>query len=101
PTHTAINPLPLHDALPIYKVRTPAPLEALVKGLLHNVALFENLEEALNAIVKNPELAAATLRGEYISHEGILFGGNGRVRTDSLDRKSTRLNSSHVSISYA
>src|SRR5205814_8885840 len=28
------------------KVRTPAALEALVKGLLHNVALFENLEEA-------------------------------------------------------
>jgi len=71
------------------KVRTPAPLEALVKGLLHNVALFENLEEALNAVVKNPELAAATLRGEYISHEGILFGGNGRVRTDSLlERKA-------------
>ena len=73
------------------KVRTPAPLEALVKGLLHNVALFENLEEALNAIVKNPELAAATLRGEYISHEGILFGGNGRVRTDSLLERKARI----------
>ena len=72
-------------------VRTPAPLEALVKGLLHNVALFENLEEALNAVVKNPELAAATLRGEYISHEGILFGGNGRVRTDSLLERKARI----------
>src|SRR5213595_1751726 len=28
------------------KVRTAAPLAALVKGLLHNVALFDNLEEA-------------------------------------------------------
>src|SRR6184192_3354503 len=73
------------------KVRTPAPLDALVKGLLHNVALFENLEEALNAIVKNPELAAATLRGEYISHEGILFGGNGRGRTDSLLERKARI----------
>ena len=72
-------------------VRTPAPLEALVKGLLHNVALFENLEEALNAVVKNPELAAATLRGEYISHEGILFGGNGRGRTDSLLERKARI----------
>src|SRR5207244_1069791 len=27
-------------------VRTPAPLEVLVKGLLHNVALFENFQEA-------------------------------------------------------
>ena len=73
------------------KLRTPAPLEALVKGLLHNVALFENLEEALNAVAKNPELAAATLRGEYISHDGILFGGNGKVRTDSLLERKARI----------
>src|SRR5213595_1905287 len=73
------------------KVRTPAALEALVKGLLHNVALFENLEEALNAIAKNSEIAAATLRGEYISHEGILFGGSGKVRTDSLLERKARI----------
>jgi len=73
------------------KVRTPAALEALVKGLLHNVALFENLEEALNAIAKNSEIAAATLRGEYISHEGILFGGSGKVRSDSLLERKARI----------
>ncbi|PYK60099.1 MAG: chromosome segregation protein SMC [Verrucomicrobia bacterium] len=73
------------------KVRTAAPLEALVKGLLHNVALFENLEEALNAIAKNSEIAATTLRGEYISHEGILFAGSGKVRTDSLLERKARI----------
>jgi chromosome segregation protein len=73
------------------KVRTPAPLEALVKGLLHNVALFENLEEAFNAVAKNSEIAAATLRGEYISHEGILFGGSGKVRSDSLLERKARI----------
>jgi len=73
------------------KVRAPAPLEGLVKGLLHNVALFENLEEALNATAKNSEIAAATLRGEYISHEGILFGGSGKVRTDSLLERKARI----------
>src|SRR5207245_7110122 len=73
------------------KVRTPAPLEALVKGLLHNVALFENLEDALNAIAKNSEIAAATLRGEYISHEGILFGGSGKVKSDSLLERKARI----------
>ena len=73
------------------KVRTPAPLDALVKGLLHNVALFENLEEALNAIAKNSEIAATTLRGEYISHEGILFGGSGKVRSDSLLERKARI----------
>jgi len=73
------------------KVRTPVPLEALVKSLLDNVALFENLEAALNAVAKNPDLAAATLRGEYISQEGILFGGSGKVRTDSLLERKTRI----------
>jgi chromosome segregation protein len=73
------------------KVRTPAPLEALVKALLHHVALFENLEEALNAIAKNSEIAATTLRGEYISHEGILFGGSGKVRSDSLLERKARI----------
>jgi len=59
--------------------------------LLHNVALFENLEDALNAIAKNSEIAAATLRGEYISHEGILFGGSGKVKSDSLLERKARI----------
>src|SRR5437764_15186258 len=73
------------------KVRTAAAREALVNGLLHNVALFESLEEALNAIAKNSEIAATTLRGEYISHEGILFGGSGKVRSDSLLERKARI----------
>jgi chromosome segregation protein len=73
------------------KVQAPAPLEALVRGLLHNVALFENLGEALNAIAKNSEIAAATLGGEYISQEGILFGGSGKVRSDSLLERKARI----------
>src|SRR5207248_2441294 len=73
------------------KVRTPDSLAPLVKALLHNVALFENLEEALNAVAKNSEIAAVTLRGEYISHEGILFGGSGKVRTDSLLERKARI----------
>jgi chromosome segregation protein len=73
------------------KVRTPARLKALVGGLLDNVALFENLEAALDAVAKNPDLAAATLSGEYISQEGILFGGSGKVRTDSFLERKTRI----------
>src|SRR5205085_5666571 len=38
-----------------------------------------------------PEIAAATLSGEYISHEGILFGGSGKVRTDSLLARKARI----------
>src|SRR5205823_3739987 len=32
-----------------------------------------------------------TLRGEYISHEGILFGGSGKVRSDSLLERKARI----------
>jgi chromosome segregation protein len=68
----------------VEKVQAPSALAPLVKRLLHNVALFETLDEALRASVKDAELAAATLDGEYISPNGILFGGSGKVRTDSL-----------------
>src|SRR5207302_4884462 len=73
------------------KVQAPASLAPLVQRWPHNVALFENLEDALNATAKNSEIAAATLRGEYISHEGILFGGSGKVRTDLLLERKARI----------
>jgi chromosome segregation protein len=73
------------------KIKTPVLLEALVRCLLHKVALFENLEDALNAIAKNSGIAAATLGGEYISNDGILFGGSGKVRSDSLLERKTRI----------
>src|SRR5947209_8877157 len=52
-------------------------------------------------IVRVWERASGTLRAEYRGHRGIVsavaFSPDGRV----LDRKSTRLNSSHANISYA
>ncbi|HKS30776.1 MAG TPA: chromosome segregation protein SMC [Chthoniobacterales bacterium] len=73
------------------KVQAPESLAPLVRRLLDRVALFKNLEDALIAIRKNPEIAAATLAGEFISHAGILFGGSGKVRTDSLLERKARI----------
>ncbi len=73
------------------KVQAPETLAPLVRRLLDRVALFKNLEDALIAIRKDPEIAAATLGGEFISPHGVLFGGSGNVRADSLLERKARI----------
>src|SRR5690606_41886633 len=78
PAPPALSPLSLHDALPIYLV-TP------------------DLEFA-QALQRDPRM------GEV--YRSYLSLWDSRIRSDlvlyaSTDRKSTRLNSSHVKISYA
>src|SRR5438477_2810514 len=74
---TAIYTLSLHDALPIYAARRDRPGSG--RGEEHLVLL-----------------AAAVLESEpHAVTEGR------RVERIGADRKSTRLNSSHMSISYA
>jgi chromosome segregation protein len=73
------------------KVQAPDNLAPLVRHLLDHVALFRNLGDALVAIRRDPEIAAATLGGEFISHERILFGGSGKIRTDSLLERKARI----------
>src|SRR5207302_10610949 len=74
---TKINSLSLHDALPIY-----------------------NMMIAYNLTGQNPkpedmiDQSLAPRAGEHLIK-------NGRARRQALDRKSTRLNSSHVKSSYA
>src|SRR5262249_4657247 len=57
------------------KVRTPKALEALVTRLLGDVVIFPELEQALECKKREPALAMATLAGEYVSGEGIVFAG--------------------------
>src|SRR3712207_9335573 len=73
---TEIYTLSLHDALPIFKLYlngTEMPLETIVDQLYKDIIFYEKNEPALQ------------------------IGGWWR----GLDRKSTRLNSSHANISYA
>src|SRR5207249_12069001 len=90
PALTAISPLSLHDALPIFQERgcarlrdiaigVSAPGHSRPTGLGHKFPLVIGRRERLQ-----------------LSH--LFQHGAIGLR---LDRKSTRLNSSHVSISYA
>src|SRR5213592_2659807 len=71
------------------KLVAPRSLEPLVRQLLENVAIFSDLQQALECKKHEPGLAMATLAGEFVSTEGILFGGSSEVRAASLlERKA-------------
>jgi chromosome segregation protein len=57
--------------------------------LLDNVIIFSDLQEGLECKKHEPALAIATLTGEFVSTQGIIFGGSSDVRAASLlERKA-------------
>ncbi len=96
PKLTATAPHPAQTVLPpealawaTDKVRAPKPLDPLVTRLLGDVVIFSELEQALECKKQEPALAMATLAGEYISREGIVFTGSSEVSAASLlERKA-------------
>src|SRR5439155_17066356 len=75
----------------IDKVAAPRSLEPLLRELLSGVVIFGRLEEALTCKKDEPTLAMATLDGEFISAEGVVFGGSSNVRSDSLLERRARV----------
>jgi chromosome segregation protein len=73
------------------KVKAPESLAPIVAQLLHNVVLFENLDQALSARGKGGDFAAAALSGEFISAEGVVFGGSSEAGADSLLKRKSRI----------
>jgi chromosome segregation protein len=73
------------------KVKAPDSLAPLVARLLHNVAIFRNLDAALSFKKRGKDFAAATLAGEFISAEGIVFGGSRDAAADSLLERKARM----------
>ena len=71
------------------KLIAPSSLEPFVGHLLGNVIIFSDLQHALECKKSEPGLAMATLAGEFISAEGIVFGGSSEVHAPSLlERKA-------------
>src|SRR6266581_1581635 len=71
------------------KLIAPSSFEPLVEQLLGNVIIFSDLQKALECKKREPALAMATLAGEFVSTEGIVFGGSGELRAASLlERKA-------------
>src|SRR5207249_12111606 len=81
PTTTEIYTLSLHDALPILRDAVPVPRGCFGAGTVGP----EQSDQALLRCTRRADLRAKCLHFVQIAK----------------DRKSTRLNSSHVSISYA
>src|SRR5699024_12390640 len=76
--------LSLHDALPISRGTTKAHV---VRATLESLAY--QTKDVLDVMIKESRIDLKSLRVD------------GGAEKNNLDRKSTRLNSSHVSISYA
>src|SRR5690606_41315826 len=91
------DPLSLHDALPIYPRR---PAGGARRRAGHLVALPLRPESGMATAL--PAVAAGPQRRRPADRPGGSAGhtGSGQSESDG-DRKSTRLNSSHVKISYA
>src|SRR5690625_6925081 len=91
PSFTDVYTLSLHDALPISPTGSVEGLSAT-----EDVQIVPIDQSKVDELIDNyPYYAADTIEaGEY--------GMDDEVHTAAvLDRKSTRLNSSHVAISYA
>src|SRR5690606_41323866 len=98
PAATSIDPLSLHDALPI----------CAIKGALNTVFgwINRNMIRHINKVTEPFGLEIPSLpklhKGGHVPGRGekpyMLLGGEAVLNPD---RKSTRLNSSHVKISYA
>src|SRR5690242_21155698 len=86
---TQTFPLSLHDALPIF-VGGEAHEQRSFGDFLDKDGRYQRCDEFLEVVRRLWTGETVTLEGEHI-----------RVDEAALDRKSTRLNSSHMSISYA
>src|SRR5690606_41491054 len=93
PATVYISSLSLHDALPIYLPARILAMSASLPG-----ALLQDAAYALRSLRRSPGSALFTA-----AVIGLGVGATTAVFSvlQPLDRKSTRLNSSHVKISYA
>jgi chromosome segregation protein len=85
PAEAVSGPLPEGAiAWAIDKVEAPAELAPLVRNLLREVAIVPDLATGLKLKETARQVQFATLGGEFISVEGIIFGGTSNVASDSM-----------------
>jgi chromosome segregation protein len=73
------------------KVKAAAGTQNLVDHLLRNVLIAPDFPTALRLKRQHPDLAIATLSGELISTEGVIFGGAGQEETSSTLRREAEV----------
>ncbi len=68
----------------IEKVDAPEALRPIVTSLLRDVAIVSDLATALELRKQGGHFQYATLGGEFVSADGIIFGGNTSAASESL-----------------
>src|SRR5690606_41836672 len=96
PSSSALSPLSLHDALPISGILSGVAVR--VSGSAARRPVGDFLMCRLNPA---DDVGIQAVSGaEGVQSAGKITTNEGQI-TQAVDRKSTRLNSSHVKISYA
>jgi chromosome segregation protein len=73
------------------KVRVKTGVQSLIDHLLHNVVVVDDLHTALRMKREMPHLAIATMRGEFITHDGIITGGATKEEGSSTLRREAEV----------
>jgi chromosome segregation protein len=73
------------------KVRVKTGVQSLIDHLLHNVVIVDDLHTALRMKREMPHLAIATMRGEFITHDGIISGGATKEEGSSTLRREAEV----------
>jgi len=73
------------------KVRVKTGVQSLIDHLLHNVLVVDDMHTALRLKREMPHLAIATMRGEFISTDGIIYGGATKQEESSTLRREAEV----------
>src|SRR5690606_41011759 len=95
--HPLLSSLPLHAALPILLRRLHVQGDVALAGILVEQLIGQTF--SVREGVAEQQAPPAALQDQRAADLALAFLGQARLQ--ALDRKSTRLNSSHVKISYA
>ena len=75
----------------IDKVKAPPAIESLLYSLLRDVVVVSDLDQALHLKRIAPQYPVSTLAGEFISVEGVVFGGVSSTQKESLLARTARI----------
>jgi len=73
------------------KVRVKTGVQSLIDHLLHNVLIVDSFQTALRLKREMPHLAIATMRGDFISTDGIIYGGVSKEEGSSTLRREAEV----------
>src|SRR5690606_41853651 len=101
PSRAAVPPLSLHDALPIYAREGGTEAQDWCEMLMRMYLYYCEQQEWDVSEVHKTYGEEAGIKDVTLYVKGPMAFGYLSAERGTQDRKSTRLNSSHVKISYA